>query len=90
MDMKTLISAIFATAFMTGLATAQEAPVLIGKLSANVDARYNEDNDQLSADTPDSFTFSARSDRANAMWMEQDAEGRVAIERTNTDIFTGR
>ena len=39
--MKTIIAAVFAVSTMTGFAMAQEAPVLIGNVSANVAARYN-------------------------------------------------
>ncbi len=43
--MKTVIAAIVALSATTGLSFAQQAPVLIGNVSANVAERYNANTD---------------------------------------------
>ena len=82
--MKTFIAAVVALSATTGIALAQngegQAPQLIGNISANVDARYN-DNNRINTS---SGLFAVTNQSA------RDSGERVGLERKFPERYTGR
>lgn len=81
--MKTIIAAVFALSASTGLAFAQgdgQAPQIIGDVSANVEARYN-DNVRINRGNGN-FATTTRAAR--------DSRERVGLERNFPERYTGR